>query len=130
MKPPIDLGRTMTIQIPALEWICNSDSYLRTVDSITQQISPYPVQGSLSSHLDMEGVQPDEMRWTPLLELRSRDPYIRKLRDFFPGLYFMTRQDPFGASSSLSLPRTRPPSALGRLFMSSSGSSERSRQRR
>lgn len=95
MKPPIDLGRTMTIQIPALEWICNSDSYLRTVDSITQQISPYPVQGSLSSHLDMEGVRPDEMRWTPLLELHSRDPYIRKLRDFFPGLYFMTGQDPF-----------------------------------
>jgi endonuclease-3 len=95
MKPPIDLGRTMTIQIPALEWIYNSESYLRTVDSVTQRISPHPLQGSLSSHLDMEGVQPDEMRWTPLLKLRSRDPYIRKLRDFFPGLYFMTGQDPF-----------------------------------
>src|SRR5659263_535107 len=119
MKPPIDLGRTMTIQIPALEWICNSDSYLRTVDSITQQISPYPVQGSLSSHLDMEGVQPDDMRWTPLLELRSRDPYIRKLRDFFPGLYFMTRQDPFRCliltvlTQNLSLIHISEPTRLG-----------------
>ncbi|MGZ4865172.1 MAG: endonuclease III domain-containing protein [Halobacteriota archaeon] len=95
MKPPIDLARTMTIQIPALEWIYTSDSYLRTVDCVTQQINRYPLKSSLSSHLDMQGVQPDEMRWSPLFGLRSHDPFIRKLRDFFPGLYFMTGQDPF-----------------------------------
>ncbi|MGZ4944040.1 MAG: endonuclease III domain-containing protein [Halobacteriota archaeon] len=95
MMPPIDLRRTMTIQIPALEWICNSEGYLRMVEGITQRISPYPLQGPLSSHLDMERVQPDEMQWTPLLKLSGRDPYIRKLRNFFTGLYFMTGQDPF-----------------------------------
>jgi endonuclease III len=95
MMPPIDLGRTMTIQIPALEWICNSEGYLRIVDNSTQRIRPDPLQDPLSSHLNMEGVQPDEMQWTPLLKLSSRDPYIRKLRDYFAGLYFMTGQDPF-----------------------------------
>jgi len=95
IRPPIDLERTMTIQIPALEWICNSEGYLRVVDGITQQISPYPLHGPLSSHLDMERMQPDEMQWTPLLTLTSRDPYVSKLRDFFAGLYFITGQDPF-----------------------------------
>lgn len=85
----------MTIQIPALEWISNSEGYLRTLDNITQRISPYPSQAPLSSHLDMEDVQPDEMQWMALLKLSSRDPYIRKLRDFYTGLYFMAGQDPF-----------------------------------
>jgi endonuclease-3 len=85
----------MTIQIPALEWVCNAEGYLRDVDGIKQQISPYTIHGPLISSLDMDGVQPSEMQWTPLLKLRSCDPYIRKLRDFFPGLYFMSGQDPF-----------------------------------
>jgi endonuclease-3 len=85
----------MTIQIPALEWVYNSEGYLRHVDGIKQQISPHTIQGPLVSSLDMDGVQPSEMQWMPLLKLRSRDPYICKLRDFFPGLYFMSGQDPF-----------------------------------
>ncbi|MEI7826334.1 MAG: hypothetical protein WCI87_00825 [Euryarchaeota archaeon] len=93
--PPIDLGRTMTIQIPALEWVCNSDGYLRVVDGITQRIHPHTFQGPLISDLDMEDVQPSEMQWTPLLKLKSRDPCIRTLRDYFAGLYFMSGQDPF-----------------------------------
>jgi endonuclease-3 len=85
----------MTIQIPALEWTHNSEGYLRLVDGITQRIRPHTFQGPLSSDLDLEGVQSSEMQWTPLLKLRSRDPCIRKLRDFFAGLYFMSEQDPF-----------------------------------
>ncbi len=85
----------MTIQIPALEWVCNSDGYLRVVDGITQRIHPHTFQGPLISDLDMEDVQPSEMQWTPLLKLKSRDPCIRTLRDYFAGLYFMSGQDPF-----------------------------------
>jgi endonuclease III len=95
MIPPIDLERTMTIQIPALEWTHNSEGYLRLVDGITQRIRPYTFHSPLTSDLDMEGVQLSEMHWTPLLKLKSRDPYIRKLRDFYSGLYFMSGQDPF-----------------------------------
>jgi len=85
----------MTIQIPALEWVCYSDGYLRVVDGITQRIHPHTFQGPLTSDLDMEDVQPSEMQWTPLLKLKSRDPCIRTLRDYFAGLYFMSGQDPF-----------------------------------
>ena len=95
MTPPIDLARTMTIQIPALEWVNNSNGYWRVVDGVTQTICPHAFKGPLASDLDMEGVHPNEMHWTPLLQLKSHDPCIRKLRDFFAGLYFMNRQDPF-----------------------------------
>ena len=95
MTPPIDLARTMTIQIPALEWVNNSNGYWRVVDGVTQTICPHAFKGPLASDLDMEGVHPNEMHWTPLLQLKSHDPCIRKLRDFFAGLYFMNGQDPF-----------------------------------
>jgi endonuclease-3 len=94
MTPPIDLARTMTIQIPALEWVNNSNGYRRQVDGLTQTIS-HAFKGPLASDLDMEGVHPNEMHWTPLLQLKSHDPCIRKLRDVFAGLYFMNGQDPF-----------------------------------
>ena len=95
MTPPIDLERTMTIQIPALEWIPDSKGYLRLVDGLTQRISPEASQGPLTSVLVTEDVQLAAMQWTPLLELKSRDPYIRKLKNFYAGLFFMERQDPF-----------------------------------
>ena len=95
MTPPIDLARTMTIQIPALEWVNTSSGYRRLVDGVTQTIAPHACNGPLACDLDMEGVSPNEMRWTPLLHLKSLDPLIRKLRDAFAGLYFMNGQDPF-----------------------------------
>jgi len=95
MTPPIDLARTLTIQIPALEWVNNSNDYRRRIDGVTQTIHPHALKGPLASDLDMEGVHPNEMHWTPLLRLKSHDPCIRKLRDVFAGLYFMNGQDPF-----------------------------------
>jgi endonuclease-3 len=97
----------MTIQIPALEWTHNSEGYLRLVDGITQRIRPHTFQGPLTSDLDLEGVQSSEMQWTPLLKLRSRDPCIRKLRDFFAGLYFMSEQDPFRCLTLTVLTQTK-----------------------
>ena len=55
MTPPIDLARTMTIQIPALEWVNNSNGYWRVVDGVTQTICPHAFKGPLASDLDMEG---------------------------------------------------------------------------
>jgi len=95
MTPPIDLARTMTIQIPALEWVNNSNGYRKLIDGVTQTISPHACNGPLASDLDMEGVRPNEMHWTPLLQLKGLDPRVRKLRDVFAGLYFMNGQDPF-----------------------------------
>ncbi len=95
MTPPIDLARTMTIQIPALEWVNNSNGYRRLVDGVTQTIAPHACNGQVACDLDMEGVSPNEMHWTPLLHLKSLDPRIHKLRDAFAGLYFMNGQDPF-----------------------------------
>jgi endonuclease-3 len=95
MSPPIDLARTMTIQIPALEWVNYSNGYHRLVDGVAQTISPHAFKGPLTSELDMEGVHPDEMHWTPLVQLKSHDPCIDKLRAAFAGLYFMNAQDPF-----------------------------------
>ena len=95
VMPPIDLNRTMTIQIPALEWIRDSKGYCRLIDGLTQRISPYASQGPLSSVLVAENVLLDDMQWTPLLRLKSRDQYIRKLKNFYAGLFFMEGQDPF-----------------------------------
>jgi endonuclease-3 len=95
MTPPIDLTRTMTIQIPALEWVINSNGYHRLLDGVTQRISPRAFKGALTSELDMEGVHLNDMKWTPLRSLKSNDPCVRKLKDFYAGLYFMNGQDPF-----------------------------------
>jgi endonuclease-3 len=95
VTPPIDLERTMTIQIPALEWVRDSIGYCRPIDGLTQRISPYASSGPLTSVLATENVQPDDMNWTPVLRLKSRDPYIRKLKNFYAGLFFMDGQDPF-----------------------------------
>lgn len=95
MVPPIDLERTMTIQIPALEWIHTGDGYDRRVDGVTQRISPRAFRGSLAQELDVEHTHIDELHWAPLLKLPSDNPCVRKLRDFYAGIYFMNGQDPF-----------------------------------
>jgi endonuclease-3 len=95
VAPPIDLERTMTIQIPALEWVRDSKGYVRLIDGSTQRISPHASKGPLTSVLAMADVQPAEMHWTPLLKLKSRDQYIRELKNFYRGLFFMEGQDPF-----------------------------------
>jgi len=95
MTPPIDLVRTMTIQIPALEWVSNSNAYHRLCEGVTQTISTRAFKETLTSDLVMQGVGPEEMHWTPLLQLKTHDPCLRRLRDVFAGLYFMNGQDPF-----------------------------------
>ncbi|HYA32396.1 MAG TPA: hypothetical protein VEG65_00125 [Candidatus Bathyarchaeia archaeon] len=95
MTPAIDLARTMTIQIPALEWTNDSHGYHRIIDRITQTISPEVLDGPLAAELNMEGVHPNDLHWTPLVQLNSQDPRINKLRDVYAGLYFMDGQDPF-----------------------------------
>ncbi len=96
MNPPIDIERTMNIQIPALEWVTTAGRYCRNVHGVHQYIRAVeePAEG-LTGGLEMEHVSSEEIHWTPLVRLTVEDPRIRKLRDFFKGIYFMTGQDPY-----------------------------------
>jgi endonuclease-3 len=96
MDPPIDIERTMNIQIPALEWVTTEGRYCRNVRGTHQYIRAVEAPGeALIGELEMENVSGEEMRWTPLLRLTVEDLRIRKLRDFFKGIYFINGQDPY-----------------------------------
>ncbi|HXY86881.1 MAG TPA: hypothetical protein VEG44_00410 [Candidatus Acidoferrales bacterium] len=96
MNPPIDIERTMNIQIPALEWIKIEDKYYRNIHGRNQYVRAVKgANGARIRQLEMENVSDEEMHWTPLLKLNAEDPRIRKLRDFFAGIYFMNGQDPY-----------------------------------
>jgi endonuclease-3 len=96
MDPPIDIERTMNIQIPALEWIKIEDRYYRNVHGRNQYVRAVKgANGARIRELEMENVSGEEMHWTPLLKLNTEDPRIRRLRDFFAGIYFMNGQDPY-----------------------------------
>ncbi len=95
MWPPIDLTRTMTIQIPALEWIRQGEGYRRGVKGATQRMRPLAVTNELINTLDLEGIRGDELHWTPLAALPAETDVMRALRDFYAGIYFMEGQDPF-----------------------------------
>ncbi len=96
MTPPIDLARTMTIQIPALEWTREGNGYRRGVNGVTQSIRPRGAEHHTRVEtLDLEGVHVGELHWAPLAALPAEVNYVRALRDFYAGIYFMERQDPF-----------------------------------
>ncbi|MGZ4933471.1 MAG: endonuclease III domain-containing protein [Halobacteriota archaeon] len=95
MRPPIDLERTMTIQIPALEWTRVGHGYRRRANGITQHVRPRVIENAHAETLDLEGVHVDELQWTPLAALPAETDHIRTLRDFYAGIYFMDGQDPF-----------------------------------
>jgi endonuclease-3 len=96
MNPPIDIERTMNIQIPALEWVRSDGRYCRNIHGIHQYIRAVEESTeALIRELEMENVSGEEMHWTPLLRLTIEDPRMRKLRDFFKGIYFMNGQDPY-----------------------------------
>jgi len=96
LDPPIDIERTMNIQIPALEWIKIEERYYRNVHGRNQCMRAVKgANGARIRELETENVSGEEMHWTPLLKLTTEDPRIRRLRDFFTGIYFMNGQDPY-----------------------------------
>ncbi len=95
MTPPIDLVRTMTIQIPALEWTRVGHEYRRRVNGIIQHVRPSVLENAHTETRELEGVHVDELHWTPLAALPAETEHMRALRDFYTGIYFMDGQDPF-----------------------------------
>lgn len=95
MRPPIDLERTMNIQIPALEWTREGHGYCRGRNGVTQSVRPWILENARAEILDLQGVRVDELHWTPLAALPAETEPMRALRDFYAGIYFMDGQDPF-----------------------------------
>jgi len=95
MRPPIDLARTMTIQIPALEWTRVGHGFRRSINGAEQRMRPHGAENAHADTLDLEGVTVEELHWTPLAVLPIESGPIRTLRDFYAGIYFMEGQDPF-----------------------------------
>ncbi|MGZ4903009.1 MAG: endonuclease III domain-containing protein [Halobacteriota archaeon] len=95
MRPPIDLVRTMTIQIPALEWTRAGHGFRRSINGAEQHMRPHGAENAHADILDLEGVSVEELHWTPLASLPAESEVMRALRDFYAGIYFMEGQDPF-----------------------------------